>query len=159
MVPLIAILIGIGIGTLYENLTNKLLKALILCFISIFLIWNAISVFSKSTLINQNGIEAEQILNKIQPYYSCIPHKGKLILINPEISDKTEYSIYKRTGFRLIEDGEVEIKRRSKRNDIDIIIIKDQKILDSIDTQNSLILKYIDKQIYEIKSPNYVSFN
>lgn len=158
MVPLIAILIGIGIGTLYENLTNKLLKALILCFISIFSIWNAISVFSKSKLINQNGIEAEQILNKIQPYYSCIPHNGKLILINPEISDKTEYSIYKRTGFRLIEDGEVEIKRRSKRNDFDIII-KDHKILDSIDTQNSLILKYINKQIYEIKSPNYVSFN
>lgn len=144
--PLISILIGIGLGELSERYNNLLCKTAILCLISGFLIWNSISVFSKSTLLYQNGLEAEKLLDKIKPYYSEIPVNGKLILINPNTSNKTEYSIYKIAGFRFVIDGTIELNRRANRYDFSSMVIKETD-LSTIDTSNSLILQFCQNQV------------
>lgn len=145
MMPLITIIMGIGIGGLLQDLKG-VIRIAVLNIILIYTLWNAISVHTKSVQIYQNGVKAEEILNKLQQYYTLIPSNGKLILINPNTSRNTEYSIYRRTGFRLLENGLQEIHWRAERNDFVILLIM-KKDLSQIDTCNSLIVDYKDGQI------------
>jgi len=147
--PLVSILIGIGLGELFEKHNKILWKAAHLCLISGFLIWNCISVFSKCDLMNQNGLQANKLLDDIEPYYSEIPVNGNLILVNQNTSNKTEYSIYRRTGFRLFEDGICELNRRAHRDDFSTSIIM-EKDLNTTDVSNSLVLRYKDGLVTKI---------
>ncbi len=152
MMPLVAILLGIGFEETYNHLNHRFLKKGLLCFFSGFLIWNSVSVHSKCRLMKENGIKSEQIHRQIDPYYSQIPERGALILVNPNTSKKTEYSIFKRTGFRVVQFGGEEFVRRSGRNDFRLQIIMENQ-LDSIDTSNSLVLRYKDGIVGKIGSP------
>jgi hypothetical protein len=148
--PLISILIGIGLGELFEEYNKHLWRTVHLCLISGFLIWNCVSVFRKCELMNQNGLQAEKLLDEIKPYYSEIPVNGNLILVNPNTSNKTEYSIFRRTGFRLFENGAHELNRRANRDDFNTIIVR-EKEFNTVDTSNSLILKYSQNKISRFK--------
>jgi hypothetical protein len=144
--PLIAILVGTGLGELFEKHNKHLWKTALLCLISGFLIWNCSSVFRKCELMKQNGLQAEKLLDEIKPYYSEIPVNGNLILVNPNTSNKTEYSIFRLTGFRLFEDGAYELNRRAHRDDFNTIIIREMEF-DTVDTSNSLILQYKQNKV------------
>jgi hypothetical protein len=148
--PLISILIGIGLGELFEEYNKHLWRTVHLCLISGFLIWNCVSVFRKCELMNQNGLQAEKLLDEIKPYYSEIPVNGNLILVNPNTSNKTEYSIFRQTGFRLFENGAHELNRRANRDDFNTIIVR-EKEFNTVDTSNSLILKYSQNKISRFK--------
>ncbi|HEX3019236.1 MAG TPA: hypothetical protein VHP36_02995 [Chitinispirillaceae bacterium] len=146
MMPLIAIILGIGLGSFYENQKSPFLKIIAFCLITGFLFWNSISIFRKSTMMKRNGIEAEQILQKIEPYLPEIPFGGQLVLVNPNTSSKTEYSVFKLTGFRLLEFGTIEIARRAGRYDFPTHIIM-EKDLNSTYINNSLVLRYKDGSV------------
>ena len=97
--PLISILMGIGLGELFEKHNKHLWKTAHLCLISGFLIWNCISVFSKCDLMNQNGLQANKLLDEIEPYYSEIPVNGNLILVN----SNTQFTDEPGSGFLRME--------------------------------------------------------
>ncbi|MCX7727536.1 MAG: hypothetical protein N2053_11895, partial [Chitinispirillaceae bacterium] len=51
-----------------------------------------------------------------------------LVLVTPDPTEKTDYSIYKRSGFRLLVDGFEELYRESQRKDFTILVIKEKEI-------------------------------
>ncbi len=147
--PLIAILYGIGLSELFSQLRSRFLKMILLSIVFVFMIWNTVSIFTKCEMMKQNGLEAEKLIGEIQPYFPEIPYDGNLILVNPNTTNKTEYSIFKRTGFRLFENGENGFERRTGRNDFKTSIIM-EKDLNTINWGNSLVLRYRDGKVSKV---------
>lgn len=131
-IPLIVILLANSIEYLKVKYNKVFTSVLPIFLFSVFLI-NVHSVKSKSILVKTNGINAEQMLNKIKPYLPEIPTNGTLFLVNTPYSQKTEYSIFKFTEFRLFECGEHIFNRISGRNDFKVKIVqKNQFNCDSL---------------------------
>ncbi len=141
MTPLCAIVIGSGFGTLLVHSGKKIMKCTFILVLLCFMSWNCYSIYTKCSLMQKNGLESKDLLEKIQPYYRLIPHGGKLILLNPETSEKTDYSIFKKTGFRLFEYGTMVFNRLAGRNDFSTVIIEEKGISD-LDVSRSVVLKY-----------------
>ncbi|HEX3019238.1 MAG TPA: hypothetical protein VHP36_03005, partial [Chitinispirillaceae bacterium] len=149
MTPLFAVLLSIGLSQLIECSGKQFRKSGLMVLFCAFLFWNSVSVFNKCKLMNKNGIESESIHRQIEPYYSQIPYDGNLILVNPNTSSKTEYSIFKRTGFRQIQFGAIELVRRSRRSDFHVRFVIEQE-LDTINISNSLVLRYRDGMVHKV---------
>lgn len=141
MTPLCAIVIGSGIGALLTQSGKKFLKCTCILVLLCFMSWNSFSIYTKCSMMKKNGLESKELLEKIQPYYRLIPHDGTLILLNPETSEKTDYSIFKKTGFRLFEYGTMVFNRLAGRSDFSTMIISEKSISD-LDVSRSVVLRY-----------------
>lgn len=123
MLPIMAFLLAISIETIINRNRQALSVLIVMFFLTGFLI-NSFAIRSKVNSMKINGDMTHQMLQEIKPYLKENPFIDTLVLINKPYDQKNEYSIFKRSGFRLFEDGEVVFNKISERNDLEVKIVK-----------------------------------
>jgi hypothetical protein len=146
MTPLCAMVIGSGFGKILVQSGKRILKSTCVLVLLCFILWNSVSIYTKCSLMKENGQQSKALLEKIQPYYRQIPYGGTLILLNPETTDKTEYSIFKVTGFKLFDYGTMVFNRMARRNDFTTVITS-EKCISNIDVSKSVVLRYCGGEV------------
>lgn len=116
MLPVTAVALLNGSRLIIERLPvtpGKAFCVLLFCYVLI----NIGAIYSKVNAMRSNGEKTATLLKKINPYLNNIPVNGTLVLLVPADSVKSDYSIFKRHGLRLFEDGEMIFNRVTLRND------------------------------------------
>jgi hypothetical protein len=128
MLPIMAYLLALSIESIFSR-KYRVLSAMLILFLITGLLINSIAVRSKVNAMKINGDITQQMLQEIKPYLRENPSIDTLVLVNKPYNQKNEYSIFKRSGFRLFEDGEVIFKKISDRRDLKVKIIKMNELI------------------------------
>jgi hypothetical protein len=152
--PIFAILFANGISGIAKKYP-KILYICIIPYVAGFVLVSCISVNSKTEMMKKNGIQADILSRKIEPHLRNTTF-DTLYLVNEEVSNKTEYSIFKRTGFRVFSDGEVLFNRiTGDSNFVTKVIYRED--FKKIDSKNALFLRLTENnEVVKIQKSNSV---
>jgi hypothetical protein len=136
--PIFAVALANSLQCIEEKYRNFFNNAVTGVFILIIVL-NFMSVRKKCQTIYTNGEKTWTLINKITPLISEIPINGTLYLLCPDKELHSDYSIFKRSGLRLFEDGETIFNQITKRDNFNVKCINDLRSVD-LGTKNSLII-------------------
>ncbi len=139
-IPLIALLVGAGLGTFLESLRSRSpQKAALVGFISLIFISHGVAVHAKSAMMQANGQRAQALLMQLTPYIQKAPPNSKVLLLNP-VSDRPEYSVLLLNDFNVVRDIPSDvIKRLGGQNNVSAYAV-DADTLNAPENQGSRIV-------------------
>ena len=151
--PFVAIIMGVGLGTLYERIRMRGLKRYLFISILLLFVMHITAIQGKASLMSYNGKRASELLEQVLPFVGRVPTGGNLFLLNPQ-SDEVKYSVFLINGFSFLDCGFYRIKQLSRRDDITIKIIETSNLKQIEKESNSLILKLDNEKVEVYKFAN-----
>ena len=148
--PFFSVLVGIGLGTVYNRLTGRRWQRLVFVALVVSCFWVQYqSAQSKTGIMVENGERAARLLKQIEPYVGEVPENGRLTLVNPP-GDSLEYSVFTFRGFNVLSLGlRRSIERLTGRTDITLRIVDSAGNLKRNDTHVILGLSNWVVQVYD----------
>lgn len=118
LLPFVAVMLGLGLGEHLERHWQR--PAFALC--AALLLQHALLAHSKTTLVADNGAQAQVLLAQLLPFASDLPSRGVLVLHNPA-PRKRSYSVFRVNGFDVLSPHvERVLRMRAGRPDIDVVL-------------------------------------
>ncbi|MBM3779436.1 MAG: hypothetical protein FJW23_14570 [Acidimicrobiia bacterium] len=125
LMPLVAILVGCGIGTATVRVWAMGRPGVALG-LGIWLLalaaGNGYGASKKVFQMRANGVRAMTLMDAVAGHVADVPRGGRVVLLNPADGSE-EYSVFLVRGFNLLRYGEEALKIRSGRNDITVEIV------------------------------------
>lgn len=150
--PLFAMIVGIGLGALYERAMTPRSKQIVVAMLCLLFASHIVAVRMKASLMHENGTRAGILLNEIQPYARRVPPGGELVLVNPD-DNRPEYSIFQMRGFNVFRNGVARIKEMANRPDIKVKIIAQEDLQPArYNTQQAVVLTLEGTSIRVVKN-------
>ena len=138
--PLLALLVGAGLGGLIESYRTKPARlAASIAILTLLFVSHVIAIQSKASQMTENGERAAELLEQIRPYTSEVPRNGKLFLVNPA-STQMEYSVFLMNGFNVLKDGGSIIYQVANRTEFQIEFLEASELGRDVLENDSLVL-------------------